>query len=490
MTTTKSDRWLVCGMVLLASTTPAANQVVEIDPGEDAHTIISAAPSPSTFLFTTGTHRDINDYYVFHPRTGDVFTAQQGAILSGAKLLTGASVCGDDWCYSGQTQEEGNIIGECLPTHPRCNRAEVVWIDEVVQHHVATANEVVPGKWFFDYAADTIRIGTDPTGKTVETTGALFVTYPFTTNDNITITGLRMTKFGSLAQFGVVGSDPGATGWTVTNNEVDRAHGCGVEVKSGWTVTGNNIHRNGQIGLCGGGGSGITISNNEIAYNNTEGFAAGWEAGGMKLSQTTNLLVSSNYAHHNQGPGLWTDIDNIDTVYEFNTATDNCAEQAAAPGIFHEISYAAIIRYNTIINNGHCFSVWGWGAGILIAASPDVEVHRNILSGNADGIVAIQQDRGSGSEGPYEIENLNVHDNVTRVLHEGWSGLLQDIGDNTYFTSRNNTFTNNRYDLPPQDMAAFTWNNTELTFSGWQSAGLDKGGFVITTLRGKSWMRP
>ena len=51
--------------------------------------------------------------------------------------------------------------------------------------------------------------------------------------------------------------------------------------------------------------------------------------------------------HDNNGPGLWGDIDSINTTYEDNVIVHNTIS-----GISYEISYNAIIRNNTLIGNG------------------------------------------------------------------------------------------------------------------------------------------
>jgi parallel beta-helix repeat protein len=205
-----------------------------------------------------------------------------------------------------------------------------------------------------------------------------------------------------------------------------------------------------------------------VAYNNTLGYDPGWEAGGLKLTNTIRLTVRANWVHHNSGPGIWTDINNINTLIESNTVEDN-----DRIGIFHEISYAAVIRGNTVKRNGFGFSVWAWGGGIVIAASPNVEVYGNLLDGNADNIVAIQQYRPDvpSSYGPHEISNLYVHDNQT-IVTSGWTGFVQDVGDTSYFTSRNNRFLANTYTLTTAPALPFTWNNQELTLAQWQAYGL------------------
>ncbi len=143
-------------------------------------------------------------------------------------------------------------------------------------------------------------------------------------------------------------------------------------------------------------------------------------------------------------------------------------------GIFHEISYAAVIRSNIVRRNGFGFSSWVWGAGILVAASPGVEIYENTVDDNADGIVAVQQRRGSGARGPYEVSNLWVHDN-TVVMVRGVTGLAQDIGDRSYFTSRNNRFDRNHYVLKSSGRH-FTWIDSDRSESEWTAYGQDVHG--------------
>jgi hypothetical protein len=143
-------------------------------------------------------------------------------------------------------------------------------------------------------------------------------------------------------------------------------------------------------------------------------------------------------------------------------------------GIFHEISYAAVIRGNIVRRNGFGFSSWVWGAGILVAASSGVEIYENTVDDNANGIVAVQQRRGSGARGPYEVSNLWVHDNSV-VMVRGVTGLAQDVGDTSYFTSRNNRFDRNRYVLKTPGRH-FTWIDSDRSESEWTAYGQDVHG--------------
>ncbi len=284
--------------------------------------------------------------------------------------------------------------------------------------------------------------------------------------DGVTVRNLIVEHFANPVQYGALSAE-GRTGWTFAYNETRLNFGYGIRCGPASHVIANAVHHNGQLGIGGAWADDVLIDGNEIAYNNTNGNDPGWEAGGTKFTNTNRLIVRGNYVHHNSGPGLWTDINNLDTLYELNTVDDN-----TMMGIFHEISYACIIRNNVVRRNGLAFTDWIWGAGILVAASPDVEIYGNTLEGNADGIGAAQQDRSGdpATHGPHEIANLYVHDNdVTSA--SGWIGLVQDVNDVSYFSSRNNRFLANTYHVAAGD-ARFTWDNQELTLAQWQAKGL------------------
>ena len=237
-------------------------------------------------------------------------------------------------------------------------------------------------------------------------------------------------------------------------------------------VRDNHILANGQLGIGGGDGhTDIQVEGNEIASNNQAGFDPLWEAGGTKFWATTNLVVRGNTVHHNLGPGLWTDTDNRGTLYENNIVEDN-----RGSGIFHEVSYAAVIRNNSLRRNGEDSGVWSGGAGILISASSDVEVYGNLVEDNANAIVGMQQNRGSGPFGPYLVRNLYVHDNTLRMA-VGLNGIIEDVGNSAPFTSRNNRWQSNTYYLGT-NRSYFAWLGIR-TETEWQNYGNDTTGMFL-----------
>lgn len=269
-------------------------------------------------------------------------------------------------------------------------------------------------------------------------------------------------------------------GWLVDNIESRENAGIGLSVATGSTVRNSFIHHNRQMGV-GGQGSNITWENNEIAFNNyLHQFDPNNEAGGSKWVNTTDLIVRNNYVHDNCGPGLWTDIENIGTLYEGNRVVNNGGE-----GIFHEISQRAIIRNNYVEGNArgidanpNC-SHSGGIFGIYVSSSRDVEVYGNVLVDNEGGIGSQQANRGTSARGPLVVQNLDVHDNdVTYQI--GFSGFRYVGGP--VVSGLNVDFERNAYHVPTTSGTWWMWQPSTggglKTWSQWQALGFDDSGLV------------
>jgi len=302
---------------------------------------------------------------------------------------------------------------------------------------------VTTGTFYFDYPNDRIYFADDPNGKTVE---ASVAPYAFLGGaGGVVIDGLIVEKYSSPIQFAAISYNMPTPNWTLSNNEVRLNYGLGVSVGTNGQILNNKIHDNGEMGI-GCNGDDILIEGNEI-YGN--GFFAGldpaWEGGGGKCVLTNRLVFRSNYSHDNNSYGFWTDIDNINTLYEKNRIEDN-----ANGGISHEISYAATIRNNTFEGNGWAFNVWLWGSAILVQNSRDVDVHDNhvVITAAGNGISLIQQNRGSGKFGSHATDNNFIHDNtiISRHPDAGAWGAIADY-DLASMEAANNRFQNNTYEV-------------------------------------------
>lgn len=287
------------------------------------------------------------------------------------------------------------------------------------------------------------------------------------TGKNVRISNLVVQNYTNPAQIGAIHGQNGS-GWEVDHNEIRYTAGLGLHLGPYMYAHDNWVHHNLQEGVSGAGPN-IVVSHNDISYNNyTHAYDPGWEAGGTKFYQTTNLVVKSNNVHHNSGPGLWTDIGNVGTTYDSNWVHDNNYSGNAA-GIFHEISGSAVIKNNLVVNNGNGWNAWAWNGGIQIACSSDVQVYGNQVLDNANGISVIQQNRynawAPGSR------NISVHDNIVRA--NGLTGFVSDTGEAVWNGSRNVHFSNNTY-LGGNNR--FAWANQVLNPTQWKNTGNDVTG--------------
>lgn len=458
---------------------------IVLKPGDDINAAASSNPAGSVFYLRAGIYR----LQKIAPRANQVFIGELGAIVSGAKLLTQftqENVLGRVlFVATGQTQASRPYpsVAECEIAHPadgiprpRCFYNEEVFVDDQRLIHVDSLGALGPGKWHFDYAADKIYLYEDPAGHRVETSvlAAAFSSQA----PGVQIKNLVIEKYANLAQTGAIGEQFMGTGWVIENNEARLNHGVGITLTDQSVARGNFVHHNGQLGIGGSVGA-FVVENNEISFNNQAGFMFGWEGGGTKFALTNGFIGRGNYVHDNWGPGLWTDVDNINSLWEGNIVEDNLSV-----GIVHEISYKAVIKNNWVRRNGlkdWRNSGWLWGAGISIDASSDVEVYGNFLEGNAHGIAGIQQNRDCGAPcgppgqyGPHLLSGLNVHDNhitVTSSAHR--TGIVQDTGDLAVYSSRNNRFVNNIYQYTVTVTHPFAWQNGIRTYAEWRAYGME-----------------
>ena len=299
----------------------------------------------------------------------------------------------------------------------------------------------------------------------------------------VTIKGLEIRAYASADHMGPIlagghSASDGTYGWVIDGVDVHNNRVGGVRVGHHTVVRNSKFHHNGWAGLMGAGDS-IVIENNEISYNNVAGTPGtvtvdpNHAGGGFKFVYTRWLVVRNNFSHHNSGAGMWTDINNIYTTYDGNRVEDN-----THVGIFHEISYDAVIKNNTIRRNGFGKANWVWGPGILIAASPRVEVYGNTLQGNFNGVTVVQQTRNeSATYGPHVVDDVWVHDNDIDMSAGGVSGFAQDIGNTSLFNTSIVKFSGNRYRLGSS--RPFHWMNGTKTESEWKSYGQDQNGSFV-----------
>ncbi len=461
--------------LLIASLIPlSAFSQVTLSPGDNIQAAVDQSGPGTTFFLNAGTFR----LQSVQPKDGDIFVGAGATILNGAQLLTSFGREGALWVAYDQYQQ-GQLNGGCDAQHPGCVFPEDLYFDDKPLLHVTDPVAIAPGTWFFDYANHKIYFADDPTGHKVEASVARSAFRG--PASNVTITTLTIEKYATPGQFGTIGDQYPGPNWVVANNEIRWNHGAGVNLTSGSQATNNFIHHNGQKGI-GAGGQNVLIQGNEISFNNWAGYDPGWDSGGGKFAQTDGLVVRGNNVHDNYGPGLWNDVDSINTLYEGNTIVNN----TAGAGIQYEISYAATIRNNVVRNNSVGNSPWMWGAQILIQNSRDVAVYGNTVEVAADrgnGVGIVQQFRGDGAYGPHIAANNYVFNNsiTYRRSPQGVSGMVGDYLESALVGTQGNLFDYNAYHMTDPGAAHWRWSGYQ-NWDGMHLMGQELHGSVDSNL--------
>jgi nitrous oxidase accessory protein NosD len=278
---------------------------------------------------------------------------------------------------------------------------------------------------------------------------------------NVTIRGLRITRYRP-PDIGAALDGIDSEGWIVEDNEVDHnsngdARTYGLRIGSGWTVRRNRIHDNGWVGISGYNATDTVIESNDIYANPPAWFDDRiGEAANIKLYGCGRIVIRGNRVHDSPFKGIWLDRSQPDMTIENNHVLNH-----GEAGIWFEVSYRGRIATNFVENAGLGITDhddWLRGGGIQITNSPDVSVVGNIVVNSHNGIIGLQA-KGyvDGPYGKSELRNLLVQGNAI-IMPSGQSGMMQNTGSDAVFTSWNNRFLDNQYDVTGNP-APFRWLN-------------------------------
>jgi hypothetical protein len=307
------------------------------------------------------------------------------------------------------------------------------------------------------------------------------------TADHVLVRNLTIKNYTAPVQWGMVNLwGPWAI---VQQNEITGAtQGAGLWIGQHGLAIGNHIHHNAQEGfkvVNDDKGNvpvvGVELDSNEIDHNPpTQVWFDVGEQGTGKLWYTENATVWYNNAHDNNGPGFWFDYNNNNALVWYNKSNRNWN------GVELEISYNASVIGNDLTGNGVTTWCPGWyftcGA-VSVENSGGVEggiieIAYNLIQPDQYGrsVPLREQNRGTGSHGPWLVRNVWVHHNsidVSKGLAEAQVGATNDNGDTAMFAPAANI----RFDYNAYVYGAnfwFSWlNNGWLTWQQWQQYGQD-----------------
>jgi hypothetical protein len=447
-----------------------------MQPGDDPQAVIQAAGPGASVCFQSGIYRLST---ALRPLSGQRLTFQRGAVLSGARVVTGWQREGAYWVLTGQTQSlssapflDPNI---CLDRPTVCIY-EDLYMDGRPLEHVMSLGALGRGKVYFDKGADKMYIATDPTGHTTEATVAGMAIA--SSASDVTIRGATIEKFA------YTGINTVADRWTIEDSDIRYVHfqGIGIYGGTGHVIQNTHVHLNGVIGMTAVEVDAFTVQGSEFDHNNylhAGPKTGGHHEGSVKILKSHDVVFRGNWSHDNVGDGLWFDTDNYDILIE-----NNLLESNSRNGLQYEASFDATVRFNTIRNNGTDWD--SQPTGILNSTSKNVEYYGNRIEDNViRDFVILWANRGrSATLGEYQSANIYFHDNVV-VLDDNfasWVGVYWNQ-DPRVFTS-NNRFQHNTYYAQRDGDHWWRWRGgNDLTWAQWQAYGLDTRGSYLPNER-------
>lgn len=355
-------------------------------------------------------------------------------------------------------------------------------LQELVDRATAGATLDVPDCVFRETVQITKPLTLVTSGAKIDGEGTR--TYGFVVGaDDVTLDGFEVTATTNPAQDGAIrvrSSDR----FTLRNAHIHHTGGACI------SIVGGSGHRilDSELAYCEQEGfhlPGITdslLARNAIHHNNPNNqYSPGWEAGAGKLSaQAQRVTFEGNDVYANNGFGLWADGDTREIVFRGNRVHDNTRS-----GIHFEISDGALIEGNVVWNNGWGFTTWGWGAGILVSTSRNVEVRNNVVAWNADGIAVLSQNRTFRSI-PWSTTNVSVHHNdvIRQDKHDGSMivllGWQEDYDGMLLDPASNNRGEANRYWYKPEPSARFEWDGLISTLTAFNATPGEEAGRYLS----------
>jgi hypothetical protein len=206
----------------------------------------------------------------------------------------------------------------------------------------------------------------------------------------VTVEYLTIEDFTPPGSQGAVNQN-GSPDWTVSADTIqDNVPGAAMMVGTGDMITGNCLTENGQYGFNAytaqdvspvtGGPSGITMTGNEISYNDTcnwedvspwpypappsgctgAGQATGCGCSGAgKFWEADQGTFADNYVHDNYAVGAWWDTNDNGWLISGNYFSGNFAE-----AVIYEISYNADITSNVFVRNASLIGTYNPGGPV------------------------------------------------------------------------------------------------------------------------------
>src|SRR5437868_4437558 len=279
----------------------AQSETVERSCATTLQSQIDAAPTGSTLTPAACIYRET-------VTVGKALTLQAvaGTEIRGSDIWSEWRSVGATWVSANNVPtfaaETGNpsYVDAFHATHP-----EQVFVDGSGLAEVPSAPAA--GQFALD-AARHVVLGADPTAHTVEVT--VRDTWLLPTSNSVTVSGFVFKHAATAGQGWAIGNN-NRSDFTLSNSSISDVHGSAVGLGGGdthATIVNNTFTRIGDSAVTTYRDGHSTIRGNTIFGNGFGGWDWQWQAGGIKMVASTNLLVDQNEVYGNGGPGIWCDM--------------------------------------------------------------------------------------------------------------------------------------------------------------------------------------
>ena len=472
------------GAYFVANTGSDSNPGTQAAPWLTVGHAISTAAAGSTIVLRAGIYREGN-ISIGKQLTLQPYPHEQAWLLGSVVVGDGYNgynwvQSGTSWCHGGWTTKLAYSTDPYMSSMINSNYPNSGWSDMVFVNGVALtcaasptnaapgttggAGSVVAGTFYIDYATNTIYIGNNPTGATVEV--AQYQNGLIIAADGCVVRGLGLQHYATSYKNTHGIEVNGHNSCTIQNNTVAwcaTAGMCWNNLSSG-TVQGNTFAFNGEAGISSSGLTGSTITANYFAYNNQRNFSFYWDAAGFKTTQSSNAIISNNMFDTNNCAGIWIDGP-VSTNITNITIVGNICYNNASVGIHYEyLCSNGIIANNLVVGGGEAGIEVG-GEGI------NVQVWNNTLSRNNINLKIVDDQRPGDTTGTVIANNIfsNGTNTSTTILDAGnnhnWdkptppaaSTMITTMDHNGYYrTSTSNPSTMVRWCLGGTNVAYYT----------------------------------
>ncbi|WP_223207972.1 right-handed parallel beta-helix repeat-containing protein [Actinopolyspora erythraea] len=388
-----------------------------------------AAPS-TTIVLRGGTYRESLGIVrkQLHIRS---FPGEQ-VWLKGSEVLSGWTRTERGWRHRGWSPDycRDCFLPEIIDSdHPNAGLPDMVFLDGRPLRQVAEREEVTDGTFFVDPAADTLLLGSDPTGETVEVS-----TYPWLLQFDgsgaagSSLRGIGIAHYAARQEYGRKGAMVvvNAADVVLRDNVFAWSASSGVAVFApNAEVDGNIIADNGLVGLMSNLAHDVRMVDNRVLRNNREHFALSGPAigaGGVKMTRTKRAVIEHNSFVNNIGSGWWCDLGCTDATVVHNLARENVKH-----GMYYEVSSKALFASNLLLRNERF--------GMKISSTDHVGFRNNTFWHN-HGSLGIYNDPRPPESDPYSHElGMSWITADTRIVNNLFAGTSHDepfirMGDN------------------------------------------------------------